>query len=735
MKNEVSKTFSFPVEGMTCASCVSRVEKSIKKIEGIENVNVNLATEKATFTIADIPGSIEKIRSAVEDAGYKLIIAEVDNIEPDEQPQNIYLKNLKRDLIVSVSLAIPVMIISMLSMFSWFRHFNPLTEMQTSYILFFLSTIIMFGPGKRFFVLAFKIIKHFSSDMNTLVAIGTGTAYLYSSVAIFVPELFGIKDASTHLYFDTAVTIVTLILLGRYLEARAKDKTSSAIKKLMKLNPGTAIIKRNDKFIEVALDQVKVDDIVLVKPGQKIPVDGLIISGRSSVDESMFTGESIPVDKSTNDKVIGGTINLNGSFELKASAVGERTLIAGIIKLVQEAQGSKAEIQSLADKIASIFVPIVITISILTFSYWFFVAGNSFTNSMLNFIAVLVIACPCALGLATPTAIIVGSGLGASNGILFKKAQSLETLGKINTIVFDKTGTLTYGKPEVTEFVTLNQFDKDKLLALASSAERRSEHPIAKAIVEYAENKKVNEFIVDEFRSITGSGIKARIDNKEVLIGTKKFLNENGTALNGKTDNESGTAVYISIDAELNGYFVVSDTIKKESKEVIQKISGYGIETFLLSGDKEATAQLIANETGIKKVYAEVLPDQKANVVSELQKENKIVAMVGDGINDSPALAQANVGIAIGTGTEIAIDSADVILMSGNLNALLKSINLSKKTISTIKQNLFWAFVYNVIGIPVAALGFLNPMFAAAAMALSSVSVVTNSLRLKSKSI
>lgn len=739
MNDRIVKTISLPVEGMTCASCVARVEKALTKIEGVEEVNVNLATEKVTLTYTGGETAIPKFAEAIEDAGYKLLFPSKNSDETGlvEYEQNKHSDKLKRDVILSSSLAIPLMIISMISMTEWFMNVSPLKMEEINYLLFIFTTIIIFGPGKRFFIQALKILKHFSSDMNTLVAVGTGTAYLYSSIAIFFPQVLGIMDVDNHIYFDTAGTIITLILLGRLLEARAKDRTSSAIKKLMGLNPKIATVVRNGVQKEILLKDVTVDDIIVVRPGEKIPVDGIITIGDSSIDESMVTGESIAVDKTSGNIVIGGTINQTGSFQFRATAVGEKTLISGIVRLVEEAQGSKAPIQSLADKIASVFVPVVISLSLITFFYWYLIGDYSFTASMLNFIAVLVIACPCALGLATPTAIMVGTGLGASKGVLIKNAMSLEKLEKINTIVFDKTGTLTYGRPEVTSVVALDGFDEDTLLKITSSVEYNSEHPIAKAIVKYAELRQIQIEKIKSFKSFTGFGVKAQTESAEIVIGNKPFLNDNNiptdVPANLREDFSLGnkTYVYIGVNGNLKGIIGLSDKLKAEAKTVVKDLSDEGITSYLLSGDNKITAHAIASEAGIKEVMSEVLPNQKEQLIKDLQSKGYLVAMVGDGINDSPALARADVGIALGTGTEIATESADIILISGDLSGIKKAFRLSQKTIGTIKQNLFWAFIYNVIGIPIAAAGLLNPMFAAFAMALSSVSVVSNSLRLK----
>jgi Cu+-exporting ATPase len=574
--------------------------------------------------------------------------------------------------------------------------------------------------------------------MNTLVAVGTGTAYLYSTIVVLFPELLNINETGGHVYFDTAVVIITLILMGKVLEARAKSKTTTAIKKLLGLQPKTARVIRGDKQIDIPIKDVVSGDLVIVRPGEKIPVDAVITDGYSSVDESMITGESIPVEKTAGSKVIGGTINKNGSLTIKASAVGKDSVIARIVKLVEEAQGSKAPIQSLADKVASVFVPVVIGIAVITFLIWYFIIGISFTAAMLNFIAVMVIACPCALGLATPTAIMVGTGLGASNGIMIKNAESLERLQTVTTVVFDKTGTITIGKPVVTNFNSKDGTDDNRILQITASVERMSEHPLADAIVDYAAAKNIDFLQVKKFNSLTGNGIEAELEGKQILIGNMSLLIERGINIDleitGEIENlssEGKTPVLVAIDNNLSGIIAVADIIREDTGTIINKLKERNILPVMLTGDNSRTANAIAAEAGIEKVFSELMPADKVEVIKKLQSEGQIVAMVGDGINDSPALMQADIGIAIGTGTDIAIESADITLINGNVRELSGAINLSKKTIRTIKQNLFWAFIYNVIGIPLAGLGLLNPMIAAAAMAMSSVSVVSNSLRLR----
>lgn len=746
MNNLRIKSLSLPVEGMTCASCVARVEKALKKVEGISEVNVNLATEKVTLSYDPALTDVTKFTQVVEDAGYKLLTpaqdetsAEADEIESasDLRHKEAY-RRLRNEFVFSAVLSIPIMIVSMLMMTDWFRNLVPLTMEEINKLLFLGSTLVIFISGKRFFSSSWKIAKHFSADMNTLVAVGTGTAYLYSTIAVLFPELLNITDAGGHIYFDTAVIIITLILMGKLLEAGAKSKTSSAIKKLLGLQPKTARVIRSSGQIDIPIKDVVSGDIIIVRPGEKIPVDAVITDGYSSIDESMITGESIPVEKTTGAKVIGGTINKNGSLTIKAEAVGKDSVIARIVKLVEEAQGSKAPIQSLADKVASVFVPTVIGIAALTFLAWYFIGGIPFTAAMLNFIAVMVIACPCALGLATPTAIMVGTGLGASNGIMIKNAESLERLISVTTVIFDKTGTITIGKPVVTDLITKNGTDETMLLQAAASLEAKSEHPLGAAIVDYAASRNLVLSEVSRFISLTGSGIEAGFNGSDVLVGNSSLMKERGIEIDTETSAqiealsaEGKTAILVSFDNKLSGIIAEADVIRSETAQVISGLKKKNIHTVLVTGDNKRTAEAIAKQAGIEDVYSEVLPSDKAEIVKKLQSRGEVIAMVGDGINDSPALAQADVGIAIGTGTDIAIESADITLINGNIKEILSTLNLSKKTINTIKQNLFWAFIYNVIGIPLAALGLLNPMIAAAAMAMSSVSVVTNSLRLK----
>jgi len=711
-----------PVAGMTCASCVARVEKSILKVEGVKNVSVNLATEKAMIELETGKVNLDKIADTVEAAGYKIdFSSQSKKVSKKENEVTDKLldtnKKLKNDFLLALVLSIPILILNMGAMWIDFENLFSLTIDDFNKILLILTTPVIFISGKRFFKIFFSNLTHFSADMNTLVAVGTGSAFLYSASVTLFPNYFLSSNQTPHVYFDTAAVIITLILMGKWLEAKAKSKTGSTIKKLLNLKPEFALIKKNGIEVKVSIDEIKTGDTVLVKPGSKIPADG------------------IPVEKSVGTKVIGGTINKNGFLEFEVTATGDNSLLGQIIRMVEEAQGSKAPIQNLADKVASVFVPVVIVISIITFIVWI-ISGSSFNTALINFVAVLIIACPCALGLATPTAIIVGTGKAAQLGILIKDGESLETAHKISTIIFDKTGTLTEGKPILTQIRT-NDITEEKLLQYAASLEKKSEHPFGESIVEAAQKGNLPLFESELLTNTIGRGILGKVNGSEVAAGNIPFMKEQSISIESWVNEaekklaKSGTIIFVAIDKKIKGLLKLEDVIRIDSKEAVKKLKNIGLKVVMLTGDNRQNAKHIAEKAGIDFFEAEILPDEKANVVKKFQKENEIVAMVGDGINDSPALAQSHIGIALGTGTDIAIESSSIIIIRNNLNALVSALQLSKKTIKTIKQNLFWAFFYNVICIPLAALGLLNPMFAALAMSLSSVSVVSNSLRIK----
>jgi len=736
---------TLPIEGMTCASCVLRVERALKNIDGVQDAIVNLATEQAQVKIDPSKVDFEKLKEAIQKAGYNVIEPKGDKFLIEDfvdKEREKHLTELKDDLKFSLLFTIPVFVISMLVMYKPFQDAIGGFLNYTSYLLFVLTTPVVFKSGKRFFKIAYNNLKHFSSDMNTLVAVGTGSAYLYSAVITFLPEMFGIDIHQTHhqVYYDTSAVIITLILFGRYLEAKSKSKTSQAIKKLIGLKPKTANVLKNGNEITIKIDELKINDLVIVRPGERIPADGFIINGFSAVDESMITGESIPVEKKEGEKVIGGTINLYGSFNFRVTATGKSSVLGQIIRLVEEAQASKAPIQNLADKIASVFVPIVILIAILTFVGWI-LFGATFSTALIHFVAVLIIACPCALGLATPTALIVGAGIGADNGILIKNAQSLELTHKITDLVLDKTGTITEGKPKVDEIIFLKENNKEFNLRLIASAENKSEHPIAKAIRDYAIENKISLIEPDYFKYFPGFGVEANFGEDRILIGTEDLMGKNeidfssSLELINKLFSEGKILVFVAINQNPVGIISISDPIKKNSVQAIKKIKSLEINVMMITGDNEETARAIAEKTGIEKYFARVLPDEKAKVIRNLKGEKKIIAMVGDGINDAPALTEADVSIAMSSGTDIAMETADITLMKNDLMDVYKAIKLSHLTIKAVKQNLFWAFIYNVIGIPLASAGFLNPMVAAGAMSLSSISVVTNSLRIRKKNL
>ena len=733
---------NYTVTGMSCASCANAVEKALNKNNDI-NASVNFATEKLNIEYDEKKYNFDKIREIVESAGYGLVEDMIEDKKMELYQEKI--KSLKNRLILAIIFVVPLLYISMGHMLGAVlpEFLNPKVNPLNFALAQFVLTLPIIYAGRDFFLHGFKNLVRKSPTMDSLIAIGATAAVLYGIYATFRIVTVD-PEAHMDLYYETAGTIITLILFGKLLEAKTKGQTSSAIKKLIGLQPKKAKIIENGAEKEVLIENLKVGDIVIVKPGEKIAVDGRIVEGATSIDESMLTGESLPVSKKVGDKVVGGSINKNGSIRFEATEIGKNTVLSQIIKLVEEAQGSKAPISRMADIVSAYFVPIVIGIAIITGIAWF-LSGSGLVTALSFFIAVLVIACPCALGLATPTSIMVGTGKGAENGILIKSGEALETAHKIKTVVFDKTGTITKGKPVLTDLIAYGKYNENELLKIAASVENDSEHPLAEAIVNKAKEKNIEIKPYEKFRAMPGYGIRAIFEGKEVQIGNRKLMEnrEINVEISQKDydilSNEGKTPMYISIDNELAGLVAVADVIKETSKEAIEKLKKMGIKTIMLTGDNEKTAKFIAKQVGIDDVISEVLPYQKSQKVKELQEKDEFVAMVGDGINDSPALAQANVGIAIGNGTDVAIESADIVLIRNDLRDVAGAIALSKATITNIKENLFWAFFYNVLGIPFAAGIFyaffngpkLDPMIAAFAMSFSSVSVLGNALRLK----
>ena len=733
---------NYTVTGMSCASCANAVEKALNKNNDI-NASVNFATEKLNIEYDEKKYNFDKIREIVESAGYGLVEDMIEDKKMELYQEKI--KSLKNRLILAIIFVVPLLYISMGHMLGAVlpEFLNPKVNPLNFALAQFVLTLPIIYAGRDFFSHGFKNLVRKSPTMDSLIAIGATAAVLYGIYATFRIVTVD-PEAHMDLYYETAGTIITLILFGKLLEAKTKGQTSSAIKKLIGLQPKKAKIIENGAEKEVLIENLKVGDIVIVKPGEKIAVDGRIVEGATSIDESMLTGESLPVSKKVGDKVVGGSINKNGSIRFEATEIGKNTVLSQIIKLVEEAQGSKAPISRMADIVSAYFVPIVIGIAIITGIAWF-LSGSGLVTALSFFIAVLVIACPCALGLATPTSIMVGTGKGAENGILIKSGEALERAHKIKTVVFDKTGTITKGKPVLTDLIAYGKYNENELLKIAASVENDSEHPLAEAIVNKAKEKNIEIKPYEKFRAMPGYGIRAIFEGKEVQIGNRKLMENRKINVEiSQKDydillNEGKTPMYISIDNELAGLVAVADVIKETSKEAIEKLKKMGIKTIMLTGDNEKTAKFIAKQVGIDDVISEVLPYQKSQKVKELQEKDEFVAMVGDGINDSPALAQANVGIAIGNGTDVAIESADIVLIRNDLRDVAGAISLSKATITNIKENLFWALFYNVLGIPFAAGIFyaffngpkLDPMIAAFAMSFSSVSVLGNALRLK----
>ena len=734
--NVIHSKIIFQIEGMSCASCAQTIEKAFMGKEGVYRANVNLATEKATVEFNPEQISEAGIKKTVEDVGYHVIEHEKSTEDTENKERNRNIRRLRYQVALSLALSIPTLV------FTWYQ---VLPFLPNNVWLFLFATPVQFIVGWTFIVGAYKGLKNKSANMDTLIVLGTSAAWIYSTIVTFFPKVF----LGGEVYFDTATLIMTFILIGKLLDAIAKGRTSESIRKLMGLKPKTARVIRGDQELEVPVEDVQVDDIVIVRPGEKIPVDGAVIEGYSGVDEKVITGESIPVEKQAGSQVIGGTMNKTGALKFKATKVGADTALSHIISLVEDALASKAPVQRLADLVAGYFVPTIIFAATVSAFAWYFLGGVNFTFALTVFIAVLVVACPCALGLATPTALMVGVGKGAENGILIKNGEALETAQKLQVVVFDKTGTLTKGEPEVTDIIAVSSgqqkpLSEEELLGLAATAEKGSEHPLGEAIVKKANERGIKIAEPEYFNAIPGEGIEVKDGGKQILVGNRKLMRENGMNVDFAEETlkrleEGGkTAMLVALDGSLVGIFAVADTLKEHSSEAVKTLQQMGLKVTMITGDNERTAKAIAKQASVDMVLAEVLPGEKANEIKKLQQEGKVVAMVGDGINDAPALAQANIGIAVGSGTDVAIETGDIVLIKNDLRDVAVAIQLSKATMSKIKQNLFWAFIYNIALIPLAAGALypffhilVNPVLAAAAMASSSVTVVTNASLLK----
>ncbi len=741
---------TFKIDGMHCASCAAVITKKILSLTPVKSVSVNYANEKAKVEFDADKISIREMNEEINKYGYSFIdednMENMNHMNHGNSDKSFEILKQKKDFILPVTLIIFVLMLwDILS-----KYFSNIPNIPIPMNLFnilsmIVATVAMFWVGKDYLLGVTRFIKHKVANMDTLIGIGTLVAYSYSVIITLFPELIKIFNLPEYTYFDVTIVVIGFITLGKYLEAKSKRKTGDAIEKLLGLQAKTALVIRDGKEIEISIQDVIHEDKVIIKPGNKIPVDGVIIDGSSFVDESMITGEPIPVGKKVGDNVVAGTINSNGTFVLKATKVGSETLLSQIIKMVEDAQGSKAPIEALVDKISSIFVPTVLVISFVALLAWLTVGTSIYGFStalslgIISFVSILVIACPCALGLATPTAIIVGVGKGAKNGILVKDASTLEHLHKVDTVVVDKTGTITVGKPNIVNIENLSKFEEKEFIKILASLENKSEHPIAHAVLDYAKNKNIELYNVNDFEIIQGQGLKAIINNVQYYVGNIKLIDSLKLKIDkekiGQYTNQGKTPVILSTDKEVLGFIMISDEIKLDSKGAVKDLHKLGIKVIMLTGDEEKTAKYIASQVNIDEVVANVLPQDKLAKIKQLQNEGKIVAMAGDGVNDAPALAQANVGIAMGNGTDVAIESAGITLLHGDISKLVKAIRLSKITMRGIKQNLFWAFIYNVVGIPLAAFALLNPIFAGFAMAMSSFSVVSNSLRIKNKKI